>query len=203
MNSTAFYENVSLALKLFPSGNMAPFDSVMTFQEGSEMLHLGVLFMAERNISYKEIESTAIDRRFDFESKSKVRKIKQLKQLQTFVVEKIGGEHEEWVFNQKDQLCSVLKKVFIQGQVSETCKISSKITQTKDGKMLMVPMIKKHVLGDAEMSTIEMMLLDTTLLTLIEPKIRISIKRQEDWSYDLTPTLTNLKGFQPYLYFLG
>ena len=31
MNSTAFYENVSLALKLFPSGNMAPFDSVMTF----------------------------------------------------------------------------------------------------------------------------------------------------------------------------
>ena len=73
MNSTAFYENVSLALKLFPSGNMAPFDSVMTFQEGSEMLHLGVLFMAERNISYKEIESTAIDRRVGFESKSKVR----------------------------------------------------------------------------------------------------------------------------------
>ena len=69
--------------------------------------------------------------------------------------------------------------------------------------MLMVPMIKKHVLGDAKFSTIEMMLLDTTLLTLIEPKIRISIKRQEDWSYDLTPTLTNIKGFQPYLYFLG
>ena len=69
--------------------------------------------------------------------------------------------------------------------------------------MLMIPMIKKHVFGDAKLNTIEMMLLDTALLTFIEPKVRVSISAQEEWSYDLTPTLTNFEGFQPYQYFLS
>lgn len=84
----------------------------------------------------------AIDRRYHKGTRAK-----------TFIIEKMDGVFEEWIFNRKNQVCSVFKKSFITSVASsivgsnqedgsrKMATLSDQIQETKDKTMVVFPLI--------------------------------------------------------------
>ena len=65
------------------------------------------------------------------------------------------------------------------------------IKESKDGKILVIPLVKRHVYGEVgRYKTIEFVVLNSSLMSLGKNKILTNVEMTEDWKYDLTPTLT-------------
>ena len=89
--------------------------------------------------------------------------------------------------------------------------MSTKIKESKDGSHLVLPIAKKHAFGDVAYQSIDFVLLEINAASETgaeEPslganKVGISVGVGEEWTYDLTPTLTKHDGFRPYLFFMS
>jgi hypothetical protein len=79
----------------------------------------------------------------------------------------------------------------------------SNIKLSKEGHLLIVPMLKYNLFGSSEYGTIDFLIFDTTTLSAQPKKLQINYHTKISWSYDVTQQLTLRHDFLPFIYFLN
>lgn len=97
----------------------------------------------------------------------------------------------------KQHLCSMLLS-----EEEEPATLSN-IKLSKEGHLLIIPMIKYNLFGSSEYGTIEFLIFDSTTLTEHPKKLQINYHTKISWSYDVSPQLTLRQDFLPFIYFLN
>jgi len=67
----------------------------------------------------------------------------------------------------------------------EPCTIQN-IKMSKEGHLMIIPLVKKNLFGSAEYGTIEFATFDTTTLSARPRKLQLNYHTKIDWSYDVT-----------------